>query len=174
LTKSREEADLEALRAERAINLRQLLLRAHRVLNAEIVARLAARGHTKMRVAHIAIFSTIDFEGTRLNVLAERANMTKQGMGQLARDLEKLGYLKRGIDPSDHRAKIVRFTDAGWKVMLDSLDVLREVEVAWRQIVGERALADLRKTVSAIVGQAVLSAETAKSPKRKRKRSHPK
>ncbi len=103
-----------------------------------------------MRIAHIALFSTIDFEGTRLNVLAERASMTKQGMGQLTLDLERIGYVKRTVDPTDRRAKVVRFTEAGWKVMLDSQLCLREIEAAWRAIIGERAIAELRRTLTMV------------------------
>jgi len=143
---SRRVADLEALRAERAMNLRQLLLRAHRALNARIATKLVMRGHT-VRPTQIALFSSIDFQGTRVSTLAERANVTQQAMGQLAIELEQLGYVRREVDPQDRRATVVVFTDEGWKLMLDSIEALREVERECEAALGDREMGMLRATL---------------------------
>src|SRR5581483_9134367 len=74
-TRKTEEAErVEALEAERAGNLRQLLLGASRSLNRLVVEALQKRGHKKFRSTHLSLTSNIDLHGTRLNVLAARAN----------------------------------------------------------------------------------------------------
>lgn len=119
---------LADLRDERRLNLRQLILRAHRSLNRRIAEKLVERGYGSIKPTHITVYSNIDLEGTRVSALAERANMTVQGMGQLTAELEQLGYLRRDEDPVDRRAKVVTFSDAGWELMLASFEVLREIE----------------------------------------------
>ena len=78
-----------------------------------IHARLAEQGHPHIRVAHGNVFQFLDDEGTRVSVLAERAQMTKQSMGELVAHLEAHGYVERVPDPSDGRAKLVRPTASG-------------------------------------------------------------
>ncbi len=119
-----------AMREERAYNLRQLILRAHRGLNRRIAAGLVARGFHAIKPNHITVYANIDLEGTRISALAERANMTIQGMGQIVAELEELGYLRREEDPTDGRAKLAVFTDEGWSVMVASFEVLRDIEAA--------------------------------------------
>src|ERR687892_565684 len=72
-------------------NIGRLLLRAQRDFDAELNTRLRERGYPDVRLAHSALFAHIDSEGTRSSELAERAGMTKQGMGQLVADLAKKG-----------------------------------------------------------------------------------
>ena len=52
----------------------------------------------------------IDPEGTRLSVLAERAQVAKQTATALVDKLERAGYVERVPDPTDGRARLVRLT----------------------------------------------------------------
>ena len=61
-----------------------------------------------MRPGHGCVFGTIEPDGSRLTDLAERARMTKQTVGEVTTDLERLGYVERVPDPRDGRAKIIR------------------------------------------------------------------
>src|ERR1044072_902838 len=85
-------------------NLAVLLREAFRTLNDEAVARVTAR-HPALRAAHGVVFQYLDDAGTTVTVLAERAQMTKQSMGELVRHLEDHGYVEGTPDPSDGRAK---------------------------------------------------------------------
>ena len=73
----------------------RLLLRAHRAFSARAAEKLRDRGYEHVALAHIALLPHLDEAGTRATTLAERAGMTKQGMGQLVRELETHGYLER-------------------------------------------------------------------------------
>ena len=125
-------------------NIGRLLLRAQRDFDTALNARLRERGYPDVRLAHSALFAHIDPEGTRSSELAERASMTKQGMGQLVGDLEKKGYIERVEDPADRRAKLVRLTKKGWQHVRDAREIIGEIEEAYARRLGDGRLETLR------------------------------
>jgi DNA-binding MarR family transcriptional regulator len=125
-------------------NIGRLLLRAQRDFDAELNARLREQGYPDVRLAHSALFAHIDSNGTRSSELAERAGMTKQGMGQLVADLEEKGYVERVEDPADRRAKLVRLTKKGWQHIRDARVIIGEIEEAYAQRLGDGRLETLR------------------------------
>lgn len=141
----------QQVRELREQHLGRLLLRAQRAFNARAIAKLHERGHQGLTLAHTALLPHLDLEGTRITTLAERAGMTKQGMGQLVSDLERQGYVVRVADPTDARAVLVRFTDAGWQFLRDAHAVKRELETAYASILGAERLDALREALQAIV-----------------------
>lgn len=112
---------------------------------------LVARGHTRLQPSHQVVFASLGREGTRLTDLANRAGMTKQAMGQIVDDLERLGYIERTPDPADGRAKIVRFTPTGLDFVCDAADVVAGIWRDYASVVGERTLADLQGTLAALL-----------------------
>src|SRR5438874_10491331 len=62
-------------------NMRQLLLRALRIVNRHVVEGLHARGYTDLRSTHTTLLSNIDLAGSTVTAAAERAGITKQGDG---------------------------------------------------------------------------------------------
>jgi len=70
-----------------------LLERGRRLLADALVARFQAAGYGDLRVAHGSVFAFLPPGGTRLTELARRARMTKQSMGELVRELERLSPL---------------------------------------------------------------------------------
>jgi DNA-binding MarR family transcriptional regulator len=125
-------------------NIGRLLLLAQRDFDAELNARLRERGYPDVRLAHSALFAHIDPEGTRSSELAERAGMTKQGMGQLVADLEKNGYVERVEDPADGRARLVRLTKNGRRHVRDAGEITGEIEEAYALRLGNGRLETLR------------------------------
>ena len=124
-------------------NIGRLLLRAQRDFDAALNARLRERGYPDVRLAHSALFAHIDPEGTRSSELAERAGMTKQGMGQLVADLEKKGYIERVKDPEDGRARVVRLTKKGLRHVRDAREIIGEIEEAYARRLGDGRLETL-------------------------------
>ena len=79
----------------------------------ELRKRVEAAGFTDIRPGHGCVFGTIEPDGSRLTDLAQRANMTKQSVGEATSDLEQRGYVERVPDPNDGRAKIIQLTERG-------------------------------------------------------------
>jgi DNA-binding MarR family transcriptional regulator len=89
--------------------------RARSSLVDAVVRSLAAEagGTAGLNPAHAQVFECLDPAGTRLTVLAQRAQMTHQAMGELVSDLVENGYLERVSDPADGRARLIRATARG-------------------------------------------------------------
>src|SRR5688500_14901029 len=94
-------------------NLAILLREPFRAGTEVLHRRFAEGGHTDVRPPHGNVMQFLDDDGTRVSVLAQRAQVTKQAMAELVLHLERLGYVERVPDPSDGRAKLVRATQRG-------------------------------------------------------------
>jgi DNA-binding MarR family transcriptional regulator len=133
-----------------ATNTAVLLREAFVALNGLVVPRLAERGHPDVRPAHSAVFQYLDAAGTTVSTLAERAEMTKQAMGELVAYLEERGYVDRVPDPSDRRAKLVRTTDKGREVYAIVRELVPELEQRLVEIVGATRVRQLRRDLQTI------------------------
>src|SRR3954454_2159653 len=119
---------VDKVETKRSRNMRQLLLRASRIVNRHVVEGLQARGYSGLRSTHTTLLSNIDLAGSSVTEAAERAGITKQAMGRLATELEGAGYIRVQSDPKDARARVLRLTRAGKRLMLDSLEVMADLE----------------------------------------------
>lgn len=101
---------------------------------ARVLELMAQAGHAQTRLPHINLTRHLDRGGTRITVLARRANMTNAAMTELIDQCEGLGLVIRLADPSDRRARVVNFTDAG-QVWLAAFS--RALKKAERELVEE-------------------------------------
>jgi DNA-binding MarR family transcriptional regulator len=126
-------------------NLGVLLREPYRVANDRLHARFAERGHPDIRTPHGNVFAFLDDRGTRVSVLAERAQVTKQSMAELVAHLERHGYIERVPDPDDRRAKLVRATRRGNQLYAIAREFVAETEAEWTRRLGKAKMRDLRK-----------------------------
>lgn len=130
-------------RAKRESTL-QLLFKCSRLLNERAIATMPQSGD-HLGAAHLALFPHIELErGTRITELSEKLAVTKQAVGQLVDDLERMGIVIRQPDPDDGRAKRVAFTSQGKRSMLSGLKHLQNVEEQLAQGVGQDVVRELR------------------------------
>ena len=120
----------------------------------ELQGRIAAAGFSDIRPGHGCVFGGIDPQnGSRLTELAERANMTKQSVGEVTSDLEQRGYLERVTDPSDGRAKIIRLTPQGREAYMIGRRLIDDLEREWAERYGEERVAALRDALEAVTAE---------------------
>ena len=143
----------DSIEKKRSRNMRQLLLRTSRIVNRHVVEGLLARGYTGLRSTHTALLSNIDLAGSSVTEAAERAGITKQAMGRLAAELEEAGYIRIEADPEDARVRVLRLTAAGKALMLDSFDVMAELERRYARMIGGRQLSALLGALSSFIAQ---------------------
>jgi DNA-binding MarR family transcriptional regulator len=126
-----------------------------------ISGALARAGYADLRPAHMPIFIYLDHPpgGTRVTDLAERAQVTKQSMGELVAYLEERGYVERIPDPTDRRAKLVRYTPLGWTVHETAPAIALELEAAWADRLGRDKFDQLRSLLKELI--ASLGGETS-------------
>jgi DNA-binding MarR family transcriptional regulator len=121
-----------------------LLREPYLAMNDLLLERLGREGHPDLRPAHGAVFEFLDDAGSRVSVLARRAQITKQSMAELVAHLERHGYVERIPDPGDGRAKLVRSTARGREVYAVARALAAEIEARMARELGERRLAELR------------------------------
>jgi DNA-binding MarR family transcriptional regulator len=126
-------------------NLAILLREPFRAGTEVLHQRFAERGHPEVRPPHGNVMQFLDDDGTRVSVLAERAQMTKQSMAELVAHLEQLGYVERVLDPSDRRAKLVRATPRGKQLYAIAREVVAEIEAEWTRRLGRAKMRQLRE-----------------------------
>ena len=119
----------------------------------ELYERVQAAGLKDIRPGHGCVFSNIEPAGSRLTDLAERARMTKQTVGEVASDLERLGYAERVPDPADGRAKIIRLTSRGHEAQATGRGLVEALELDWGERYGEENVAALRRALEAVTAE---------------------
>jgi MarR family transcriptional regulator, temperature-dependent positive regulator of motility len=135
----------------RAGHIGRLLLQAHRDFSARALNEIRALGYENISIAHISALPFLDGAGTRITTLAERAGMTKQGMGQLVQDLERQGLVERVTDPTDKRAALVRFTHEGLQFLDRAVKITAGVEASYGKTLGDERLSELKRSLRDLV-----------------------
>lgn len=110
--------------------------------------RLDNLGYEGLKLSFASILSRISFSGSRLVDIAEVNGMSKQAIGQLANEIEELGYIKRIPDPHDGRAKNLVFTELGQRLIQDSVEAVEEIEQEFAALIGEDKIAELNSILT--------------------------
>ncbi len=112
--------------------------------------RLVEEGFSDYRPAYRPVFQSRD--GSRITELAERAQITKQSMGELVRALEERGYFERVPDPDDGRAVLIRRTERGWALNRTARRIVQELQDEWASALGEEEMEQLLRLLRRLAG----------------------
>ena len=151
--KSGEEKELEALEASQIDHLGVPLWRASRAYVGLMMAGYRRLGYDDLTESHTGLLPHLDIDGTRITTLAARAGLTKQAIGQMVSELEARGYVTRVPDPSDARAKIVRYTKKGRQFLRDGQTIKQDLHERCRELVGEEAFAAFADQLETLADQ---------------------
>jgi DNA-binding MarR family transcriptional regulator len=124
----------------------------------EIYADVLAAGFDDLNPAHVSVFRYPTLEGTRPSDLADEMQITKQSVNELLGHLERRGYLVREPDASDSRSKRIRLTERGERVEAITWDAAARSERSVAELIGERRLQELRRSLGDIAAQLGLTA----------------
>lgn len=108
-----------------------------RALRDDMLRNAHARGFTELAPAHNSVFATLPPEGARASDMAARAGITRQSMGEVVRDMVRLGLLEMVPDPDDKRAKLVTYTDYGREVAQAGFDHIIGLDRRFRDEFGD-------------------------------------
>jgi DNA-binding MarR family transcriptional regulator len=117
-------------------NFSRLLIELAKDFERRALQKCHQRGHTKIRRSHSSLFSNLGFGAVRLTLLADRAGITQQAMGKLVKEMERVGYVKRHVDETDKRAKIIELTELGEQLVHDSMEIVDEITSEYVQSIG--------------------------------------
>lgn len=97
--------------------------------------------------AQFNLFRWPGADGLRPSEVAERTGLSKQSVNDLLGVLERNGYVERHPDPEDARARIIRLTSRGNRLLRTAYRTSMVVEAAWAESIGEERLEALRSTL---------------------------
>ena len=138
--------------AELNSHIGQLLRDSFRRFEDELRAGTAGpREQYGVRPVHDSVLAYLDRDGTRASELAERAQLSRQAITQLVDELEELGVVERHPDPTDGRAKIVRYTPRALEHFDASRTVIADIERRWGEALGEERYAELRAMLAELL-----------------------
>jgi DNA-binding MarR family transcriptional regulator len=75
-------------------------------------------------------------------------------MGELVDELEGLGYVARGPDPTDRRAKLITLTESGRQCVAAGIDTIGDIERRITEALGVRGHRDLRRMLLTLLAQS--------------------
>ena len=107
-------------------------------------------GFDDLTMAQSRLAMGVDVEGTRLSVLAERAQIAKQTATALVDKLERAGYVERVPDPSDGRARLVRMTPRAEAALPIARAEEDRIEAEWRAHLGDELMDHLRHALTSL------------------------
>ena len=70
-------------------------------------------GYVDINRAHVSLFRHPTLDGMRPTALADELRISKQAVNDLLGDLQRLGYIRRDVDPADRRSRLIRLTPKG-------------------------------------------------------------
>lgn len=142
-------------------NLGRDLSFLNRELARGLMQKSVARGHKGLKLNWDTVFLNLDFrEGSRVVDLAQVNGLTKQGMSQIVAEIEQHDYITKKDDPSDGRARKIKLTTKGKKLIQDSMEAYEELEAEYEALIGLEKLQILKEIVSELV-----NLKTSFSPK---------
>jgi DNA-binding MarR family transcriptional regulator len=91
-----------------------------------------AAGYVDLNRAHVALFRYPPPDGMRPTDLAHEMRLSKQALNGVLKDLERQGYIRREVDPTDRRSRLIRLTAKGIELeetlRLAARDAERKIE----------------------------------------------
>ena len=103
-----------------------------------------------LTLAQARLAARIGEHGTRLTDLAEQGQITKQSAGFLVDQLQQAGLVERVSDPADARARLVRFTERGLRLVSVARKVERQILREWSRHLGPERFAALQDGLTAL------------------------
>lgn len=126
-----------------------LMLIAYRAMDERVITAMREAGYN-ITVAQARLAQRIAVDGSRLVDLAEQAQVTKQTASMLVAALEREGLVERVPDPTDGRARLIRFTAEGQAAADRAREVVMGVEQEWNEHLGPDLATALREALMSL------------------------
>ncbi len=139
-------AELEVLKSR---SIAQRTMRCGRLIN-ELGFEAAQRANPDLRPAHLSLMPYLEHHGSRITNIAERAAISKQAVSVLVAELTEMGILEAVPDPSDGRAKLIRFTTLGRSEIARGLALLADIDTRIETTLGAARSRALLKALAEI------------------------
>lgn len=136
------------------LDLGILLGLAYQAFTDELRADLYARGFTDLGSAYGYVFRALADDTLRLSDLAKRLGMSNQGAAKIIDEMHARGYVTRGPDPDDGRAKALLLAPRGRAALAAARRFHAKYERRLREMSGESDVDVLREQLERIITNA--------------------
>jgi DNA-binding MarR family transcriptional regulator len=123
---------------EQPVDLGVALFIPYRYMEDRIFRAIQDAGFDDWTLAQARVFQRITPDGSRLTELADQAQMSKQSAGVLVDQLERLGYVRRVLDPTDGRARLIVIEERGRRAAEVAMATSAEILSEWTAFLGTR------------------------------------
>jgi DNA-binding MarR family transcriptional regulator len=129
-------------------NLGYLLAKASQRWNEQLQRGFADAGFPEVKASYGSVLiPLLEEDGLRMGEIARRARLSKQTMTTMVRLCERDGLVERRPDPDDGRATRVHLTANARRFLPAGERVLARLERETRDSLGERRIAELRRSL---------------------------
>jgi DNA-binding MarR family transcriptional regulator len=111
----------------------------------------AEAGLDGIRPAQSAVLVPLAAGALHASDLADRFRVSRQAVAQAVAALERHDYVVRVPDPTDARARLIELTPRGRQALRVMRSHAIGLEKRWQQILGQRRMAELRRTLQALL-----------------------
>jgi DNA-binding MarR family transcriptional regulator len=147
-----------------ALTLGFLLREVYGRLQQHVYDAVAAAGHSSIRPMHSPVLRHLPAEGGRVSDIARDTGLAKQSVAYVVEDLVALGYLRTEPDPDDGRARRLRYTERGHKLLGALVSASHEAENSLVSVLGKDRLRSLRGMLEEALSQPPPLAGRAATP----------
>lgn len=117
-----------------------------------IYDRIQELGYSELNPAHLNLFRTEGLDGRRPGELTNELHLSKQSVNDVLRDLDDMGYIRREVDPTDRRGRIIRLTPKGRELEDQVYEAASDVERKLEKAFGKRRVRELRQMLIEAAG----------------------
>ena len=129
-------------------DLGYLLAKASQRWNEQLQEGFTEAGFPEVKASYGSVLiPLLEEDGLRMGEIARRARLSKQTMTTMVRLCERDGLVERRPDPDDGRATRVHLTAKARRFQPAAEDVLARLEREARKALGERRIAELRRSL---------------------------
>lgn len=109
-----------------------------------LMHKALAAGHQGLKLSHALILPQISSHGSRIVDIAKSQGVSKQAIGQIANELEHLGYITRTDDPEDKRSKKLILTPQGIALIRQAASFMNDVDSELEKQLGQDVFMQLK------------------------------
>lgn len=110
-----------------------------------LMDKALAAGYTGLKLSHAMILPQISAGGSRIIDIARSQAVSKQAIGQVANELEQLGFIEKTLDAEDKRSKKLILTEQGITLVRLSAGFMAEVDQEIAQLMGAEQFEKLKQ-----------------------------
>jgi DNA-binding MarR family transcriptional regulator len=118
-------------------NLCRNIIALAEVVQRKLMVACRDEGFAGLKLSYGQVIPLIEPQGTRIIDVARSSGISKQAIGQIANDLEQQGYIVRGDDDADKRAKKLLLTARGIELIRAAGNALGSIERQAGAVLGD-------------------------------------